>query len=131
MSNIILRNRGRNKRAETPAPIQTTLNVIGHVLEDYGLDRDADGFFGQLRGYNNFFWQAKVSMDVDVRGEEVFLQPTIRLSWQTAAILIAIFLFPVGLILPLVLQDQAKQEAERVLEDCFEDITFELKKPPQ
>ena len=74
----------------------------------------------------NVVVDGSVSADSDSGESEVLIDLSWRSNITTAAILLMIFVFPLGLVLGLVIHQMAQQEISRVVEDAFRSMRAEL-----
>jgi hypothetical protein len=116
-------------RFKTSQPIRAIVKDVDEMLFNLGLDWDHSGqFSGQLRHSYTFFCTIKVSGDARSNRDktEFVIDLSWHSSWSVAAILIAIFLFPLGLILGLVFTSIAQTEGKRLLDDALRSLRRNL-----
>jgi hypothetical protein len=123
------RTREETRKFRTSCGLRKLDREVDEMLDRLGLSLDEEGnVFGQLRHGNSFFCTA--SVDGLVRHEPDRQEYLIDFSWRTsmstAAILIAIFLFPVGLILAIVFYQMGQNDVKRLFEDAFRNLRSDL-----
>jgi hypothetical protein len=117
------------RKFKTRRPARKIREAVDEMLYDLGLSLDEEGYvYGSL--LHAFSWACTAKFRGDVTGWQSRGDIEIDLSWHTsmtaAAILICIFLFPIGLVLMLVLQHMVQSDAKRMVDDSFRELRNHL-----
>jgi hypothetical protein len=105
------------------------LDAVDEMLYSLGLDCDEGGFVsGRL--LHPQAWVCTITVEGTARKRKQQAEFVIDLSWRSsmtaAAILLAIFLFPVGLILALVFSQMGQSDVKRIIDDAFRSLRNDL-----
>jgi hypothetical protein len=117
------------RKFKTHRPTRKIREGVEEMLYDLGLSLDEEDYvYGSLR--HAFSWACTAKFRGEVTGWQSRGGIEIDLSWYTsmtaAAILICIFLFPIGLVLMLVLQHMVQSDAKRMVDDSFRELRSRL-----
>jgi hypothetical protein len=114
---------------KTRCSIREILDGVDEMLYSLGLVFDKSGVVsGSLRHPQS--WVCAIAVDGTARERAEKAEFVIDLSWRssmtTAAILIAIFLFPLGLVLAVVFSQMAQNDVKRLVDDAFRSLRHNL-----
>jgi hypothetical protein len=110
---------------KTRHSIRKVLGALDETLYRLGLFLDQGRFISGVLQHPQS-WVCKVTVDGKAGQHRSQNEFVIDLSWgqgmTTAAILICVFLFPIGLILVLIFYQMAQTETKRIIDDAFRSL---------